>query len=301
MRGDSIAKIQVAIKQHLASGGPVEVDGVVSATVPWRPHLYQKSRRIGWYAHSVAPGSNFWLSRIARAREVDSKLGVGIAATEDILKDPAFLLDCYRINARLISLRASKNDYSVDAEFPSVPDYICDKRLALESSLAAEILDEAHGRALQKDTNAKMGVALEILVALLLSQVRNFEVSSDGGVSNRTQQMDVLIHNRNTSGMLGSSPLVLAEAKNWRREPLTPTEYYAFRRKLESRHGRAKLGFLVTTGKFTRGVPAEVRRDSKDGYLVVLVDGTALPKIWRGKKSITENIEHLAIVASIGE
>jgi hypothetical protein len=133
----------------------------------------------------------------------------------------------------------------------------------------------------------------------MLSQVDNFEIANIG-ISNRTQQMDVLVHNRSVGGMLGASPLVLAEAKNWLNK-VTPTEHAVFLRKLATRNKRAKLGFLVTTGKFTAGVPLEARRDSTDDIIVVLVDGVALPKIWRGPQSITQNIERLVIEASVGQ
>jgi hypothetical protein len=111
--------------------------------------------------------------------------------------------------------------------------------------------------------------------------------------------MDVLVHNRNTSSALGLSPIVLAEAKNWR-DPVDTNEYTAFLRKLQSRHGRARLGYLVTTGKFTAGVAAERRRDSMDQTLVVLVDGKALPLLWRGPKTITDNVEAATIRATVG-
>jgi hypothetical protein len=92
----------------------------------------------------------------------------------------------------------------------------------------------------------------------------------------------------------------LAEAKNWRTKKVTPTEHAHFLRKLASRNRRAKLGFLVTTGKFTAGIALEARRDSMDDIIVVCVDGTALPKVWRAQGSITQEIERLVINASVG-
>jgi hypothetical protein len=160
------------------------------------------------------------------------------------------------------------------------------------------MLDVTLERALAAKTNAEKGVTLEVVVALVLSQVDNFEVA-DIGIANRTQQMDVLVHNRSVGGMLGSSPLVLAEAKNWRQK-VTPVEHATFLRKLKARNRRAKLGFMVTTGEFTAGLALEARRDSMDDIIVVFVDGVTLPKIWRERGTITQQVERLVINASVG-
>jgi hypothetical protein len=143
------------------------------------------------------------------------------------------------------------------------------------------------------------GVLLELVVATLLSQVEGFEIQKIG-IANRSQQMDVFVHNRNTTSALGLSPVVLAEAKNWK-NPVDTSEYAAFVRKLQSRHGRARLGYLVTTGKFTAGVSAERRRESMADTLVVLIDGKILPTLWRGKRPIHDNIERLTLEATVGE
>ena len=165
------------------------------------------------------------------------------------------------------------------------------------------MLDRGLKRALtKKKTTQKKdkldGVLLELVVAVLLSQVDGFEVRSIG-IANRSQQMDVLVHNRNNAGTLSQSPLVLAEAKNWAAS-VTPTRYTLFLRKLKSRHGRAKLGYLVTTSRFTAGVLSEVCRESKQDILVVLVDGKALPLLWRSDSTITDAIEQITMDAAVG-
>lgn len=297
---DAVTAMQIAVRDHLTptSTGLVELDGVISSAVLWRPHVYQSKECVGWQLFSVIPDADSWEKRIDRARASDAKLMIGVATTEEALTDAEFLLACQRIGARIILLKERKSGFVFEDSFGSIPDFICERKIKLDAGIAGSVLDAAHTRALKAKTKIEKGVSLEVVVALVLSQVDNFEVG-DIGISNRTQQMDVLVHNRSVGGVLGASPIVLAEAKNWR-DKVTPTEYAVFLRKLASRNGRAKLGFLVTTGKFTAGIALEARRDSMEDIIVVCVDGVALPKIWHGKRSITQEIERLVIQASVG-
>ena len=283
MIGDPLVGMQDAVRKHLkalAKGAPAELDGIINSKTPWRPHIYQPSRQTAWQLHSVLPDSNTWEKRIARSLELNPKLKIGVVAQDDIFHDPDFLLVCHRLRATLLTVREKKDSYTVDHTYSSVPDFVCESRIRLNAETARSMLDVSLQHALAAKTKTEKGITLELLVALLLSQVDNFEVS-DIGISNRTQQMDVLVHNRSVGGMLGGSPLVLAEAKNWRTQKVTPTEYAEFLRKLATRNRRAKLGFMVTTGSFTAGLALEARRDSKEDIIVVFVDGKALPEIWR--------------------
>lgn len=297
---DAVTAMQAAVRDYLTSTSAslVELDGVISSAVLWRPHVFQSKERVGWQLFSVIPDSYSWEKRIDRACATDAKLTIGVATTEEAFTDAEFLLACQRIGARVILLKERKDTFVFEKSFASIPDFICERNIKLDAEVARSVLDVAHARALKAKTKAEKGVSLEVVVALVLSQVDNFEVD-DIGISNRTQQMDVLVHNRSVGGVLGASPIVLAEAKNWRKK-VTPTEHAVFLRKLASRNRRAKIGFLVTTGKFTTGVALEARRDSMEDIIVVCVDGVALPKIWRGNGTITREVERLVINASIG-
>jgi hypothetical protein len=77
-------------------------------------------------------------------------------------------------------------------------------------------------------------------------------------------------------------------------------EYYSLLRKIQARHGYAKMGFFVTTDRFTEGVDLEARRDSMGDTLVVTLDGETLPAIWRKGQCITPNIEGAIIKATVG-
>ncbi len=300
MIADAIPALQAAVADHLKSGGAtVEFDGVISGTTPWRPLILETDAKIAWQLHSVSPDTLTWENRIERARVLNPKLRIGIAAPEEVFRDAEFLTACYRLQARLLLLKSKKNGFVVECAVASVPDLICERRIRLDSDTARATLDLALEHALAAKTKAEKGVTLELLVALLLSQVDNFEVANIG-IANRTQQMDVLVHNRSVGGILSNSSIVLAEAKNWRNKKVTPTEHAHFLRKLATRNQRAKLGFLVTTGSFTSGLALEARRDSTSEVIVVFVDGKELPKIWRGPASITQQIERLVIEASVG-
>ena len=278
--------------------GRIELDGIIARAVPWRPHVLERKALRGWYVHPVPPVSDSWAERILRAKGVTPKLRVGVAAVEELLSDGKFLQICHDLNAAIAPLIISGDGFAAEEFFPSVEDYICNARLRLSAGTAQDILDRSLARALSEPHKQRKGVLLELVIAVLLSQVDGFEVANVG-IANRSQQMDVLVHNRNTGGALGQSPIVLAEAKNWN-NPVDTTDYAAFVRKLQSRHDRARLGYLATTSRFTAGVGAERRRDSMDRTLVVLIDGRTLPTLWRGHKSITANIERITISATVG-
>ena len=230
----------------------VEIDGIVGGQVPWRPHLLEARRLRGWYIHAAPPSSNSWAERILRATKVASKLKVGVAGTEEFLANEDLLQKCHELNASVLLYKQKGDSFVAEKLFQTVEDYIYSSRLKLTAPTARKILDIALDRAIQEKDKHRKGVLLELLVAVVLSQVDGFEVT-DVGISNRSQQMDIMIHNRNVGGALGNSPIVIAEAKNWK-VPVDVSEYAVFVRKLQSRHGRAKLGYLVTTSRFTAGV-----------------------------------------------
>jgi hypothetical protein len=298
---DPIPALQSLIRDYLASKNAsetIEIDGEISSKAPWRPHLLETKASRGWYIHAVAPTSDSWAQRALRATTKVANLRIGVAVLEDFLADEYFLDSCHLLNASVIILKPTRGTFAPIQIYDSVDDLIYQRRLKLSLSSAARILDRSLERALAAGTKVRKGVLLEVLVAVLLSQVDGFEVT-DVGISNRTQQMDVMVHNRNVGGALSTSPVVLAEAKNWR-DPVGTDEYANFVRKLESRHRRAKLGYFVTTGRFTAEVTLERRRESKGETLVVLLDKLTLPDLWRGQHSITESVERATMLALVG-
>lgn len=297
---DPLPVLQKFVTAELPKANRPAIDKSLGAKLPWRPHVLEQKIRRGWYIHAAAPTTDSWAERIRKARALDKKLLVGVAAPESLLSNEGFLELSHELGAAVLSFHVGNTgSFLHDDIFSTVEDLIYERRLKLTAPCARIVLDRLYARALKEKDKNKKGVLLELLVAVLLSQVDGFEVTHRG-ISNRSQQMDVLVHNRIVGSSLGQSPIVLAEAKNWT-DLVGPNEYAAFLRKLTTRHGRAKLGFLVTTGKFTRGVPLERRRESVSDTLVVLLDGKELPKIWRDGKGINDNLEKLALTSAVGD
>jgi hypothetical protein len=301
MSRDPLLALQGIICDYLQARNKkekVELDGKIAKVVPWRPHLLEKGICRGWYIHSVPPSSDSWADRAKKATEISHKLRVGVAVVDDLLLDEHFIDLCHALDTAIIIFEPTRDSFTPIAFYECVDDLIYQRQLILSSKCAASILDRGLQRAIVEPDSVRKGVLLELLVAVLLSQVEGFKVT-DVGISNRTQQMDVMINNKNVGGALSGSPIVLAEAKNWK-NPVGTNEYASFIRKIQSRHGRSRLGYLVTTGRFTAGVPSERRRDSMNETLVVLLDGKSLPMLWRNQSSISGNIERATMEALIG-
>ena len=299
---DPVAAIRAAVAGRLseASAGALRVDRPLGSGIPWSPHLYETRARRAWHCVSEIPSNETWAARMRAAIEVKSGLRLGLAGPTWVLGHEELLAVADDLNAALwITDEEEGGDrYTAGESYFSVSDFIYQTRLRLSGLGARTILDRALQRALDEPDKNKKGVRLEVLTAVLLSQVVGYEVSHVG-ISNRSQQLDVMVHNRNTSGILRSSELVIAEAKNWTKPPGTE-EYYSLVRKIESRHGRSSMGFFVTTDRFTRGVGLEMARDSRGTTIVVPLDKQSLPATWRSKSSITEKIEQAVIEASVG-
>ena len=143
MIDDAVTAMQVSVRDYLATAstvGSVELDGVISPSVLWRPHVYQSEGRVGWQLLSVAPDSSSWEKRIVRARSIDTKLNIGVATTEDTLTNAEFLMACQRIGARVILLKERRNDFVFENSFASIPDFICEQNIKLDTEVARSIL-----------------------------------------------------------------------------------------------------------------------------------------------------------------
>jgi hypothetical protein len=212
------------------------------------------------------------------------------------LRNEELLLLIDEINAGVAAIEIDDDAPAGVRRCTFAADLIYQERLTLVHKTAGKLLDRWLDRCHTATTNELKGVALEVVTALMLSQVAGFEVKSRN-VANRSQQMDVQIHNRRMGGILGGSPLVFAEAKNWKNAVGT-TEYYSVHRKIKTRFGTSRLGFFTTTDRFTAGVHDEMLRDSQGQVLIVPLDKETLPAIWREGKSITDNLEAAAIDAA---
>ena len=284
-RRDAVEDLRLALIAHLravagARAGGIRTGVELDKSIRWRPHVWDHND-VAWHILSEKQDSDFWIRRLEAAVAARPAQRLGIAMPESIVYDDDLLRVLIGLDATVAVIAESDAGApGAVAVFRSAADVICEKRLRLSPAAVSEILDRLLERCKSRTDNNSKGVTLEVLTAVLLSQVDGFEVRSRG-VSNRTQQMDVMVHNRNTAGALGRSEIVIAEAKNWNHPPGT-TEYYALYRKIETKFGRSRLGYFVTIDRFTRGVELERLRDSKGEILVVPLDKRYLPELWRG-------------------
>lgn len=299
---DPVVALQGTVRAYLQARGASDVTSDVAPGpgVRWGAHLFEPKTKRAWYCLTDLPESDAWARRIQQAVSALPGLSIGLCGPMNVLQDEATLEAADSLEAQVLVAKEESASYSVteDDHHPTVCELIYEGSLQLTPRVARIVLDRNLQRAVDEPNIQRKGVRLEVVTAVMLSQVQGFEVASVG-ISNRSQQIDVTVHNRNTGGVLRRGSLVLAEAKNWS-NPVGTVEYYSLLRKIQARHGFAKMGFFVTTDRFTEGVDLEARRDSMGDTLVVTLDGETLPVIWRKGQSITANIEAAIIRATVG-
>jgi hypothetical protein len=273
-------------------------DAAIDPAIRWSPHVVDDTSGVAWHILTDNVESDFWVRRMKAARDARPNLQLGVALPEHVIFNEDLIRKLNDLNVRIaLADLNSESDVRLSG---SAADIIYEKGLKLSATVASQILDSLLDRCHKAtDTNLK-GRTLELLTAVLLSQVNGFEVNPIG-ISNRSQQMDVIVHNRNTAGVLGRSEVVIAEAKNWS-NPVGTTEYFSVYRKIETRFGRSRLGYFVTTDRFTAGVELERLKDAKGQILVVPLDRQTLPKVWRNATDaapITRRLEEATLAAAL--
>lgn len=259
-------------------------------SVPWGPHVYVPGTKQAWHVLTETPDGDAWLSRMRSAVATVSGLRLGVAGTLDTLKSPHIIKAVDELECAVLPVVETDFGYRSLGLRASVADVIYEHRLVLEPLLARELLERCLTRAAKAQGTYNKGATLELLVALMLSQVTGFEVT-DKNILSRNQEVDVHATNRNIAGPLGRGQFVLAECKNWK-DPVPRKEYNAFASKLRTRHGMAKLGVMVTTSTFESGVYDETLRESERDDVVALLDKDSLPKVWRDWPDVTRGMEN---------
>jgi hypothetical protein len=300
-RDDAVESLRKLLAQNLRGSGAltgIRLDASISSSIAWRPHVLDEVNHVAWHVLTEHVESESWIQRMKQASEERPDLHLGVALPEPLLlNDEETLLRLNDLNVRVALLTESDTQQQMIFS-GSIADIIYERRLRLSVVVAEKILDSLLQRCRDATSAKDKGIALEVLTAVMLSQVDGFEVK-DVGVSARSQQTDVVVHNRNTGGVLGRSPIVLAEAKNWSRPPQAG-DYGWFARKIQARHGMCRLGYLVTTNRFTRGVKDESMSDSQKDILIVALDKEKLPSLWReiGSGSISQRVENVTMEAA---
>ncbi|HKR62287.1 MAG TPA: restriction endonuclease [Thermoanaerobaculia bacterium] len=300
---DPVSDLRQRFVDNLSRGESptkLRIDEAIDSSIAWRPHVFDETSGIAWHILAEAIESDYWVTRMKNARISRPGLRVGVVVSRDLLTDDETLVALNDLGCQVAVLHEKKRGGTSLRFFASAADTIYEDRVALSPFALEKILDRLLDRCTSAKTKNAKGVSLEVLAAVLMSQIIGFEVSSVG-VSNRSQQVDVVIHNRIASGALGRSDIVIVEAKNWKSRVGVP-EYAAFYRKIETRRGTCRLGFFITTDRFTRGIATESQHDSKDPYLVVTIDGSQMPKLWREldeTPELTRRLEDLVLKAAM--
>lgn len=287
MTPDHGRALREALKKEL--GAPVREDEGLSAKVAWGPHVYVPSTKQAWHVLPTLPETNAWAVRMQTAVSHVRGLKLGVAAPLEVIRDSRILEALDELQCAVLPVKPDASGYRSLGYRNSVCDVIYERGLVLEHGLASRILDRALTRALAAQDSYAKGALLELLIAVMLSQVNGFEVT-DLNISSKNQEIDIHVSNRNNAGPLGRGQYVLAEAKNWK-SPVPRKEYNAFASKIRSRRGMVKLGLLVTTSTFESGVVIEAIRESERDDLIVLLDKETLPKVWREAEDMTAGLE----------
>lgn len=274
-----------------AIGVAVLEDQGLPVSVPWGPHVYVPCPAQAWHVMPEPPEGSAWLDRMRVAAKKVPRLRLGVAAPLEVLNKPDIISALDELQCSVLAVEEIESEYrSLGGIRESMCDVIYEHRLVLEPSLTKSILDRCLTRALITKDSYKKGARLELLIAVMLSQVTGFEVT-DINILSKNQEIDVHVTNRNNAGPLGRGQFVLAEGKNWK-APVPRKEYDAFAKKVRTRHGMAKLGLMVTTSTFESGVYIEAIRDSEQEEVIVLLDKDTLPKVWRNFADVTKGLEH---------
>lgn len=138
------------------------------------------------------------------------------------------------------------------------------------STLSLVEIPELLARVQSEQNVYQKGILLEELICKLLSQIDGFDVYER--VRTQTEEIDLVIKNRNHDVWNKESTIILVECKNWSTN-CGKNEVVLFKEKIENRWGRCSLGFFVSWNGFASTFKTENLRSSKDSILIVPITG----------------------------
>lgn len=148
----------------------------------------------------------------------------------------------------------------------------------MDTQVLLAMVDEVE----RSETAHKKGKCLEKLVSSLFSTVDGFAVLAER-IKTETEEIDICVENNNESPTFRrEETLILVECKNWSKK-CGKDEFVTFRQKIENRHGRSSLGFLVSWNGFAETITKEMLRGSRERLLVVPLNATDLKEAAAGK------------------
>jgi hypothetical protein len=108
----------------------------------------------------------------------------------------------------------------------------------------------------------------------LFETVPGFTVS--GRIRTATEEIDLsILNDSNDPRLRRESAVLLAECKNWTGK-CGKDEFVIFREKIDNRHRRCRLGFLISWNGFASTVTKEMLRGSREETLIVPITGEEL-------------------------
>lgn len=123
----------------------------------------------------------------------------------------------------------------------------------------------------QRETDRhKKGTRLEELLLIMWRSIPGFENTFPNQRSSN-EEIDLVVENGSKDEIWRKeSSYFLVECKNWT-STVGPKEVDWLRTKLQTRHGRCKLGFFVAPAGFTAGVDTALLKHSESGVMIVLL------------------------------
>ena len=262
----------------------VQKNGVMH--LEWNGRLYRDGNTIAgeadhtwtrkyWYAPI---GLEQYLDLVRRAVEVRKKThgDVELSQYDD---DGAYVQLSFSVSTKETNLRRAYDEIrKVCAELEEASERTSDeigKQIAAiaagVSGWGSESLDSLV-EAVDKGANTdEKGRSLEELSSRLFEGVKGFTIN--GRVRTATEEIDISILNDNPDPRLRrESALILAECKNWSSK-CGKDEFVIFREKLENRHRRCTLGFLISWNGFATTATKEMLRGSREDILIVPITG----------------------------
>jgi hypothetical protein len=262
-------------------------DGVLH--IDWDGTIVNEGGAIKAYARNLHTrkywyepiGLENYLDLVRRAVEVRSSHR-GDVALGDWDDDGADINLSYSITVPETNLgRAYDHIQRVSAELEEAANNAATKVGLLLSDIAQRVsgwgttpLDQLVNAVDKGKSTDEKGRALEELMCKLFETIPGFKVAER--VRTATEEIDILILNDSAEPRLRrESAILLAECKNWTSK-CGKDEVVIFREKIENRNRRCSLGFLISWNGFANTVTKELLRGSREGTLIVLLEGKAI-------------------------
>lgn len=172
-----------------------------------------------------------------------------------------------------------------------VNDFICTTQLIADREL---LIGAKYQEAKRTKNVHKKGKALEELIAALIASIEGF-TETGRNVNTTDEEIDIVFRNESRDAFWQKeSGMILFECKNWHSQRVGKNEFGSFIRKIESRSGRCKLGFLICMEDFAETIQSQMLRSSRDDILVVPINGSDL-------QSLIESIDRNELLKKLVE